>query len=53
MDEVFKSYRDPRFLWWCMVRPPGPATRELPLYLIACETISGEKQNTELSNGHS
>ena len=34
-------------------RSSGPAARELPLFLIACETISGEKRNTELSSGHS
>ena len=36
-----------------MVRSSGPAARELPLFLIACETISGEKQDIELSSGRS
>ena len=36
-----------------MVRPSGPAVLELPLFLIACETISGEKRGAELSRGHS
>ena len=31
-----------------MVRPSGPAVLKLPLFLIACETISGEKRNAEL-----
>ena len=32
-----------------MVRSSGPEAKELPLLLIACETISGEKRDTELS----
>ena len=36
-----------------MVRPSGPAARELPLFLITYETISGKKWGTELSSGHS
>ena len=36
-----------------MVRPSGLPARELSLCLIACETISGEKRNTEISIGHS
>ena len=35
-----------------MVIPSGPSARELPLFLIACETISGEKRNIEPSSGH-
>ena len=33
-----------------MVRPCGPAAREFPLFLIACETISGEKREFPLDN---
>ena len=36
-----------------MVRPSGSAARELLLFLIAYETISGEKRDTGLSSGHS
>ena len=35
-----------------MVRSSGPAAGELPLFFIACKTISGEKRDTELSRGH-
>ena len=35
-----------------MVRSSGPAAREFPLYFIACETISRNKRDTELSSGH-
>ena len=35
------------------MRLSGPAAREFPLFLIACETIPGEKQDTELSSRHS
>ena len=35
-----------------MVSPSGPATVELPLFLIACRTISGEKRYVELCGGH-
>ena len=34
-------------------RSSGPAVRELPLFLIASNIISGEKRDTEISNGHS
>ena len=34
------------------MRLSGPAAREFPLFLKACEIISGEKPDTELSNGH-
>ena len=33
-----------------MVRPSGPAEVELPLFLIAWETISAEKRVAELPN---
>ena len=36
-----------------MVIASGPASRELPLFLIACESISGEKRDIKLSSGHS
>ena len=36
-----------------MVRSSGPAAKELPPFLIACETISAEKRDTELSSGDS
>ena len=36
-----------------MVRSSGSAARELPLYLIACKTISREEWGTELSSEHS
>ena len=36
-----------------MLRPSGPTARELTLFLIACETIPGERQDTELTSGHS
>ena len=36
-----------------MIRPSGQATVELLLFSIACETISEEKRDTELSSGHS
>ena len=35
------------------MRLSGPAERESPLFLKACEIISGEKPDAELSNGHS
>ena len=35
-----------------MVRLFSPAGREWRLFLIACEMISGEKLDTELSSGH-
>ena len=35
------------------MRSSGPAARELSLFIIACETISGEKRDTVLSSGHS
>ena len=47
------SPRGPRFLMWWMVSSSGPTVRELLLFLIACKTKSGEKRDTELSNGHS
>ena len=34
-----------------MVRSSGPAKREMPLFLITCETISGERRATVLSSG--
>ena len=36
-----------------MLRLPGPAVLEFPLFLIACKTISGEKRGVELSRRHS
>ena len=42
------SPRRPRILKGCMMRPSGPAARELPLILIACETISGKQLDNEL-----
>ena len=36
-----------------MVRSSGPVAVELPLFLIACKTISGEKRGVELSRRHS
>ena len=36
-----------------MVRSFGPVARELPLFLIACKTMSGEMRDTQLSSGHS
>ena len=36
-----------------MVRSSGPALLGLPLFLIACSTISGEKRGVKLSSGHS
>ena len=42
----------PRCLRWWMVRPSGPAARELPLFRMALETrwvVNGER---EWSSGH-
>ena len=36
-----------------MLRSSGPVARGLPLFLIACETISGEKRYTELLSEYS
>ena len=36
-----------------MVRSSGLAATELPLFLIDCETISGDERDTEISSGHS
>ena len=36
-----------------MERSYGPAARKLSMFLIACETISGEKRGTELSSRQS
>ena len=36
-----------------MMRSSGLAARKLSLFLIAFETISGKKRDTELSSGYS
>ena len=36
-----------------MLRSTGPVARESPPFLIAFETVSGEKGGTKLSNGQS
>ena len=48
----YSSTRWPRIWRWCIVRPFDQAAPVLPLVSIACETISGEKRDTETSRGH-
>ena len=35
-----------------MVMSSGPAARKFPMFLKACETITGKKQDIELSSRH-
>ena len=41
----------PRFLRWCIVRPSGPAARELPLFRMAWVTVCVEKGEMFVSSG--
>jgi len=44
--------RGPRCLNWWMVRPSGPAARELPLFRMALATMSGVKGEAVVFRGH-
>ena len=41
----------PKCLRWWIVRPSGPAARELPLFRRALDTMSGVKGEREVSSG--
>ena len=41
----------PRCLRWWIVRPSGPASRNLPLFCKALDTMSAVKEEREVSNG--
>ena len=41
----------PRCFRWWIVRPSGPAARNLPLFCKALDTMSVVKEEREVSNG--